>query len=231
MSSNPIYNSYKAVPYVYKCTNKETGQFYFGYRSKNVRLNLPSSIDFINYKSSLSEIRQNFDQYSWEILAEFFTETSKNDAYDLEQLLIFENWGNEQLLNKSCFYQKNRFKLSKHKEETKLKISMAQKGKPKSAASTKKMTETIRKQYLDGKISPKSGIPQPKDTICSECGVTSTKQNIARWHNENCFTVKKRTNTKIRRPQTKIKCPHCGKEGGICVMQRHHMDNCKLFKS
>ena len=29
------------------------------------------------------------------------------------------------------------------------------------------------------------------------------------------------------RPQQRIKCPHCEKEGGISVMHRHHMNNCK----
>ena len=27
--------------------------------------------------------------------------------------------------------------------------------------------------------------------------------------------------------QQKITCPHCGKNGGISLMKRHHFDNCK----
>lgn len=26
----------------------------------------------------------------------------------------------------------------------------------------------------------------------------------------------------------KIKCPHCGKEGGVAIMKRWHFTNCKM---
>jgi hypothetical protein len=35
------------------------------------------------------------------------------------------------------------------------------------------------------------------------------------------------TKEKLRKPQEKIVCPHCGKTGGASVMKRHHFDRCK----
>jgi hypothetical protein len=31
----------------------------------------------------------------------------------------------------------------------------------------------------------------------------------------------------MRKPKSKITCPHCGKEGGSNAMTRWHFDNCK----
>ena len=33
--------------------------------------------------------------------------------------------------------------------------------------------------------------------------------------------------TGVKRTPRKVKCPHCGKEGGANIMPRHHFDNCK----
>ena len=35
---------------------------------------------------------------------------------------------------------------------------------------------------------------------------------------------------KLRKPQAKITCPHCGKVGGNSNMKRYHFDNCKLSR-
>ena len=40
MTSKDIYTSEKALPYVYRITNKKTKEFYIGYRYKNVDLGL-----------------------------------------------------------------------------------------------------------------------------------------------------------------------------------------------
>jgi len=80
--------TYKALPYVYICTHRETGQFYIGYREGN---KVPSSQDLPLYKTSSKHVNPIFDQYSWEIVAEFFSGT---DAYEFEQSIIYENWEN-----------------------------------------------------------------------------------------------------------------------------------------
>lgn len=122
-----IYKSTRAMPYVYMCVHKNTGKFYIGYRSKNVKLNKTSDIDFPTYKTSSKIVRTNFDNFNWIVLAEFFTE---NAAYDYEQYLINEHWGDPLLINRTCHYGKKRFRVKSHSAETKQKIADAQKGRP-----------------------------------------------------------------------------------------------------
>lgn len=39
--------------------------------------------------------------------------------------------------------------------------------------------------------------------------------------------VKKSTTINMRKPRSKVECPHCGKVGGSNTMHRWHFDNCK----
>lgn len=110
------------LPYVYKLTNKTTGEFYFGYRSKNVTLGLSSGQDLgYSYFTSSKHIKPIFNQFNYEIIAEFY---SANDAYDFEQELIKDNFSSTLCLN--GHYQKSnekgRWKNSGHTEETKRKM-------------------------------------------------------------------------------------------------------------
>jgi predicted RNA-binding Zn-ribbon protein involved in translation (DUF1610 family) len=105
-NSMSIYESSKVHPYVYICTHKETGHFYIGYREVN---KVPSDIDLPKYRTSSKTVNPNFQNYYWSIIAEFF---NGDDAYDFEQKLIYENWGNLKLINNSCYYLKKRFNAS-----------------------------------------------------------------------------------------------------------------------
>lgn len=110
------------LPYVYKLIHKETGKYYFGYRSKNVLLGNHSEEDLgIKYFTSSGVIKNNFSEYNSEILAEFYT---KEDAYDFEQDLIREHWGNELLINKH-YHGKDRaqWKNTGHSEEARKKMT------------------------------------------------------------------------------------------------------------
>lgn len=103
-----VYSSSKVKPYVYWCEHKETKEFYIGYHETN---KLPSHLDLPKYKTSSKIVKPIFDEFNYWILAEF---EIGDDAYDFEQLLIFENWSNSLLLNKSCHYgKKARFKTQK----------------------------------------------------------------------------------------------------------------------
>lgn len=127
-----IYQSTIAVPYVYLCTHKITNEFYFGYREFNVQINLPSSQDLPKYRTSSKKVKPIFDEFDWVIIAEFFGDDAGNNAYDFEQLLIHQNWGNPLLLNKNCQYTNIRFKTNlgrKLSEVTKKKMSDSKKGK------------------------------------------------------------------------------------------------------
>lgn len=110
------------LPYVYKLTNRETNEFYFGYRFQNVKLGLRSSDDIgKKYFTSSKYVKNIFHKFEIEIIAEFF---KINDAYDFEQALIKEHITNSLCLNKH--YQNFSDKKFKHdiphSEETKNKM-------------------------------------------------------------------------------------------------------------
>jgi len=139
--------STKSRPYVYMCTHATTGEFYFGYREKNLKLGLPSDVDFPKYQTSSKRVKPRFNEFEWKILAEFET---GDDAYDFEQELINEHWDNPLLLNGAKNQRGNkRFKNNIVTEETKRKISIANTGRKHSAKTKEKLS-------MDTKGKPKS---------------------------------------------------------------------------
>lgn len=162
-----IYPSIKVMPYVYRLDNPVTGEFYIGYREANI---IPSNDDLPKYRTSQPYTNTNFDFFIWSIIAEFFDGDS---AYDFEQLLIYENWNNPLLLNKSCFYGKKRCKIPKgtqHSEEHKQNLSHSKMGKKHSKehseniakALTGKPHTQIRKENIS---KGTKGIPKPRHVV------------------------------------------------------------------
>jgi hypothetical protein len=85
-------------PYVYKCVHKTTGEFYFGYRSRN---KLPAERDLGSvYFTSSKNVRPRFAEFDYTILATF---DDKIKAHSYEQELIKEHWNDPLLLNKAQF--------------------------------------------------------------------------------------------------------------------------------
>jgi len=114
-------------PYVYRIDHP-IGEFYIGSRIAN---KVPAEDDFGNiYKTSSKYLSHPFEEYTRTILAEFFTNTAKDDAYDVEQALIFEHWDDLLLVNKSYYFGKKRFKVSRPMSaEHKKRIGNANRGK------------------------------------------------------------------------------------------------------
>ena len=98
-----IYTPNKPVlPYVYRCTEKGTDKFYIGYRYKN---EVPASEDFgIHYFTSNEYVKNNFDKFEYEIIAEFF---DRKSAFAFETQLINET---------KCINQINSNKYNKTKK-------------------------------------------------------------------------------------------------------------------
>ena len=143
------------LPYVYKLTNPDTNEFYFGYRYKNVGLGFPAGQDLgYHYFTSSKHIAPIFNQFIYEIIAEFYL---ADDAYDFEQELIKENFLSPLCLNKH--YQKTnergRWKNSGHTEETKKKMQ----GKIRSAAF-----KEYRSMAMTGKVPWNKGLSKDSDT-------------------------------------------------------------------
>jgi hypothetical protein len=81
-----IYNKSKiALPYVYRCVERETGKFYIGYRYKNY---VPAKEDLGTYYFTSNDyIKKNFDKFDYEIVAEF---PDRKSAFAYETQLIRE---------------------------------------------------------------------------------------------------------------------------------------------
>ena len=88
-----IYNSSKnALPYVYRCVEKTTGRFYIGYRFKNT---VPAKEDFgKHYFTSNSYVKENFENFDFEIIAEF---PNRKSAFAFETKLIKETKSEKQI--------------------------------------------------------------------------------------------------------------------------------------
>jgi hypothetical protein len=87
-------SSSKALPYVYRCTEKDTGKFYIGYRFKNT---LPALEDFgRHYFTSNDYVKNNFEKFDYEIVAEF---PDRKSAFAFETKLIRETSCDKQINN------------------------------------------------------------------------------------------------------------------------------------
>jgi hypothetical protein len=125
---------YKEIPaYVYKHTNIITGEFYYGYRFYNTRINKTPEEDLPTYICSSkvkNRILNEINQWKSEIIEKYFGENKKMNAFQYEQKLIRENLGNKLMLNKR-YYDEEKHKdilvFFGHTEESKKKISESMK--------------------------------------------------------------------------------------------------------
>lgn len=89
------YFSTKVAPYVYLLTHKTSGEFYIGFRCSN---DVPSSEDLgFKYFTSSKNVKTKFNEFDYQIVAEFFDADS---AYQFEQQMIKENFDNPLILNR-----------------------------------------------------------------------------------------------------------------------------------
>jgi len=98
-----IYNKSKPVlPYVYRCIEKDTGNFYIGYRFKNT---VPAEEDFGKYYFTSNDyVKNNFDKFYCEIIAVFF---DRKSAFAFETQLIRETKSENQI-NANVFNKKKK---------------------------------------------------------------------------------------------------------------------------
>lgn len=167
--------SFPILSYVYRLDHPDTGEFYIGYRYQNVKLGIPPELDIgIKYPTSSKYVKHRVKEFDVTIVAEFFNVT---DAYDHEQLLIHESWGNPKLLNKVCYYGKKRFDMAgvtgtKHRitkprsKEHNARIAASNRGKKRTESQntanadrnrgTKQSTETVMKRAASNRGKKRS---------------------------------------------------------------------------
>ena len=145
------------LPYVYMLINKETDQFYYGYRYKNVSLGRKSEDDLgvVYFTSSNYINKTNFLTFTIIIIAEFF---NKNDAYWFEQQLIKDNKNNPLLLNRHYqdpFNGSKEFVNFGHTDESKTKMA----GKKRSIEFRE-----YRREIMTGNIPWNKGLTKVTDS-------------------------------------------------------------------
>lgn len=232
----------KTLPYVYKLTHKETGEFYFGVRYGNT---YPAEFDLgKRYRTSSKIVKPRFNEFNYEILKEFNDSIS---AIEYEKILIEEHWNDPLILNKAIV-QSDKWRCTGHSEETRRKMSESKKGKPPNNKG-KTLSEETRK-----KISEKSSLYRHSEESIekirqkalgnkrglgnkSRLGQKQSQEEIEKrkqtQKGKNPFLGKKHSDNAreiirtamLNRP--KLRCPHCSKELDPANYKRYHGDNCK----
>jgi hypothetical protein len=119
-----IDSNIKQNAYVYMAFNIESDEFYFGFRCANKVK--PEDDIGVKYFSSAKYVSDIKDKFDWIILDEF---KNADDAYFKEQQYIHKHWNNPKLLNRSVnINAKQSFKVKKHSDSAKHKMSVAKVG-------------------------------------------------------------------------------------------------------
>jgi hypothetical protein len=204
---------YSEIPsYVYKHTNLITGEFYYGYRFYNTKLNKEPEEDLPIYVCS-SKIKNRIieERNLWksEIICKYYGENKKIDAFLHEQHLIRSNFDNKLMLNRHYYDEikhKGALLFSKHTEETKRKISNTLKNSKVFSEETKKKISQAKighevKKETREKISKtlKGNIPWNKGKNTgpqSEEVKKKTSEAIKKWWAERKLNNKINIETK-----------------------------------
>lgn len=150
----PIFHEYKMIKsYVYRCEHKETKRFYIGYRKANI---VPARSDLgFYYFTSCEIIKQNPDDYIFEVLSEY---DSAEMAYEVEQVLLYNLRNDPLLINGNNFRMKHHIsldpkpvQLERTKSKRKPKVIYSGPAKrssptPKSVKRSKRRARRLEKQ-------------------------------------------------------------------------------------
>lgn len=232
----------KEIPsYVYKHLNTITGQFYFGSRCRNIKLNLTPEEDFPKYVCSANiktQILEEKEIWISKIIKTFYGKNKRIDSWWYEQDLIKEHWKDPLILNKHYFDREKGHSIFLPKEfeseETRRKKSISALGNTNGWGKGKPA-------WNKGKCGQ---IPWNK----GKTGIYSqeTLENMSKngghakgklWYNdgEKEYHILPEDVSpnfiegrifKKREMEIKI-CPYCGLSGSGGNMSRYHFDNCK----
>lgn len=114
------------LPYVYVVRNRNTGKFYIGMRSAN---KVCAEQDLgVHYFTSSKHVKNNFSEYDIEIKAYFIDQLA---AFEFENDLIKEHWGDPLLLNRHYQKSMTKFSMTGAKRSDLAEYNRKAKSKPK----------------------------------------------------------------------------------------------------
>jgi len=177
----------KVLPYVYRLYNHVTGEFYIGYREQN-KVQSANDIGYVYFTSS-KYVKPRFSEFDISIIAEFF---SGLDAYEFEQELIYQNWNNPLLLNKSCYHGKQKFRSNgPQSDEHKAKHSKSKKGIKRGPMSEqRKQAISLARRSITGKSKGTTGMKLGAQSIQQKEAQSKRKMGFVSAYDltENKFT-------------------------------------------
>jgi hypothetical protein len=219
---------------VYKTINLVNGKFYIGVHKQKFYF----PVLFDGYLGSGKLLKQAIKKYG----EKSFNRETLFVFYDLETAYSKE----KEIVNENFINRKDTYNLcgggngpSLFSEETKKRMSEIGKskvgelsnsyGKPKSEEHKRKISESKKGQkYGDKSEETKKRMSEShKGKKLPEV----TKQKISESNKGRKLskeTKQKMSLAKIGTKKEKIKCPYCGKTGGLPAMTRWHFEKCKL---
>lgn len=223
---------------VYKTIRLSTGEYYIGIHSTN-DLN-------DKYMGSGDRIKRIISKYGKDDLQRIILKecASRKEALEHEHQLVTVDLLEDPLcLNttvggkgnpngghsitegaKSALSSLHRGKVLS--EETKRRISESKKGQPsklkgqqRSNAVRQKISDGLKGRVVSDETKKKLSDANLGKRRPEEVTEKIRKARIGKLHSPESIR-------KMKKPKPIVRCPHCGKEGGISVMKRWHFDNC-----
>ena len=199
------------------------GYIYFTKNSINNKKYLGSGKDLIPDIKKYS--KENFEVYFWEYCRNQ-EELDTQEKYYIKKYNAVKDKMYYNILPGPCGWSMTG---KTHSEETKKKMSEAKQGnknhrfgKSPTLKTRNKLSEALKgeKSYLYKKVL---SIETKKKMSLSKVG--KNHPNFGKQLSEE--TKQKQSKAKLGIKQKIVKCPHCEKSGGKCLMSRYHFDNCK----
>jgi len=196
---------------LYLKTHNKTGLKYLGKTTRNPYDYNGSGKYWLNHLSkhgndiSTELLYQTADENEFRKVAVMFSK-----LYNIVDSNDFANLCEEQGQGGHTLYSKERNK--------KISVALKQYLKYNKRTGWKHNQKTIEKIKASWTEERKQNQPPVSD---------ETKRKQSEAHKGKVAWNKNKTMPFKGKPKTKVKCPHCGKQGGTGVMNRWHFDNCR----
>ena len=223
-------------PYVYRLTFDINGEIkhYIGARYRQYgQVANPSDL-LETYFTSSKHVKPVLDKIVKKKIVKIFLNAKQCLDFESRYLARVDAMNSESFLNKSN--GRASFLLEIHSKETKLKMSLAKKGKIFSDEHKANLAKN-HKGNTGKKFSAETKSKMSKAQLGENNGFYGKNHSNETKAKISANSASKRENIKAKisasmkeaySKETPIVCPHCNKEGARRQMKRWHFENCKL---